>query len=591
MRIPIPLFYLLLSLLLHLPCSLSSQDEEYIGSYEASFNLGTAYQTADIPVWFRGWGLGLTLGKNFYARPEDWIAFDVRGRFLVAQSFGLDEKPFFGIASNEALNGMRSDGPDYSAPGFVYSNFRNTHFELGAEALFTFHQLRKKRFIVSALVGLGIHWHIARINQLDAQGNELTPFYEELSGFSSTKDVRKELRKELSRHSFETLADQFGDGSAKADLMPCLGLEIGYQLSPTLALTLGHRLSFSGTDLLDGQQWNADNSRSQDKDLFHFTSINIRWRSPGTGNLSTSQAGNNPKPDNGPLILPTRRSPQVSILAASSPETDSKGEGCQTELTARAEKIGRKQQLTLMVNDEIIENYSYNAKTGSIQADLKLEKGLNLIHLKGRNDYGEDSDQISVFCQPEKKVEKPSVSFIDPPDQSTTDRKRTSVSAEVNGVSGKQALSFRVNGRVVSSFSFSRNRPQFQAVTELREGENQLTLTAENESGVARDSLFILYSPPELPLPEIDILSVSEPSSNPFNPNIYKTTVIARIDHIQKASQITFLVNGVAEEDIVFDQSKREFQATATVNEGENILIIQAENESGRAEVSYLLDF
>jgi hypothetical protein len=144
---------------------------------------GTAFQTGDVKIDFKGYGGGLTLAKNLAYRPGGLLSFDLRGRFLLTRSFGLDTKRSYGIQNNDWLNGTQSNANyllDKQAPNdssFVYQNFRNGMGELGLEGVLTLNRLRERTgLVVSLFGGLGIDMYRTKIDQLDALGQRYNYF-------------------------------------------------------------------------------------------------------------------------------------------------------------------------------------------------------------------------------------------------------------------------------------------------------------------------------------------------------------------------------------------------------------------------------
>ena len=277
---PLPIIMLLLGLcantqLLQAQSSINTNGDRTPGYWTLGLNAGFSYQSSDVRARLQGGGWGLTLAKNLYYRPGSPIAFDLRGRFLFARQFGLDGEPLFEIDQDEALNGTR--GPDYTqypanldiSEGFVYPNHRTTVGELALEGVLSFNRLRERTKVHLALYGgIGIDWYRTKLNQLDA--NE-TPYYSDYAELfnNSSRNVRSELRNTILDDSYETLANDFGN-SGKIGLMPSLGIELGYQVTPRFSIMAGHRVTFSGTDDLDGEPWST---LQGEQDLYHYTQL------------------------------------------------------------------------------------------------------------------------------------------------------------------------------------------------------------------------------------------------------------------------------------------------------------------------------
>jgi len=199
------------------------------GYWTLGINGGWAYQQSDVRSQFNGYGVGLTLAKNMAYRPGGHLSLDLRTT---------------AIENNTALNG--SGSLDYrevsNGPGFVYSNYNTRLGELSAEAVIHLNRLRENtNWDVSVYGGIGLDIYNTRINQLN--GTETySDQYLAIEPGASISTARSTLKSVLD-DSYETLGDEFG-GSLKAGIMPSLGVEAYYWLTPRFAAGFGHRAIF-----------------------------------------------------------------------------------------------------------------------------------------------------------------------------------------------------------------------------------------------------------------------------------------------------------------------------------------------------------
>ena len=91
--------------------------------------------------------------------------------------------------------------------------------------------------------------------------------------------------------------------------------------------------------------------------------------------------------------------------------------------------------------------------------------------------------------------------------------------------------------------------------------------------------------------PVITIESVSEPTINPMNPSQGRSTVIAKIQGIGGAEQITFTVNGQTITDFTFNGKSGMFQSTVNLARGTNTIVIRAENADGAETKTHTMEF
>jgi len=348
------------------------------GHYTLGINGGWAYQQSDVRPTLDGFGFGLTLAKNLYLRPQAPLSFDIRGRFLYTQSYGLDHTATTGIENDEALNGSRNLDytTDNGGPGFVYRNHRTDIAELGLEGVLTLNKLRERTGIVASLYGgINLDWYLTRTNQADTDGSSYAEAYEALSQDGTNRARINALKNDILDNSYETRASGFNSGG-KVGLMPAVGLELGYHFTPRFYMGLGHKVTFAQTDLLDGNQWEDNNNVTANNDLYHYTSIHARW------------------------ILERKRKmvpPIIDITSPSSCPHSTKSPNI--VLRADIQHVNSSMDVTCRVNGRAVDFSFYN---GDFVSDLYLEPGRNDVVITATNPAGQDEAScVIIYNNPE----------------------------------------------------------------------------------------------------------------------------------------------------------------------------------------------
>lgn len=627
------------------------------GDYVLGINAGFAYQSSDIRAAGNGGGFGLTLGRTMVAGPNSPILLDLRSRLLYARTFGLDPFRSFSIENNRALNGTRElDYTSYPTAleeprGFVFQNHRTTHGELGLEAVFTLEELRRKTgFIVSLFGGAGLNGYHVKINQADASGEAYYAGYANLNDSRPADAILRDLRDVVLDGTYESNADDF-DGLPKFRIMPNLGVELGLQLGKAFSVHAGHRVTFSGTDLLDGHRWS-----SSDKDIYHYTSFGMAWRFrvpererilppvieltaplsrphytrdpngvvraqirnvrsaadinctvngrdvpfrfsgeqfildlplyPGSNEVvivARNQAGS----ARGDAIIvlegsivpppPTGRAPRISITNPPS-RTATVYEPAFT-LRATVTDILNKLDIELLI-DGARRDFTFDSRTGNLQADLNLREGTNRVRITARNDFGSDAADAEVIF--EQRRFPPTVRITDPaPERSEVAVNSVTVRAEVRYVEAKENIYFYINGRETRTFDYDASRQIFQATAPLTDGANTLEVVVRNRSGEARDEVTVTYRRPLVARPSVVITAPSTPgtSTTAATANIEATT-----SNIQRRDEISFFVNGTRNTGFTFNANTGRFSATANLVVGNNDFIIRVANPDGSEE-------
>ena len=522
---------------------------------------GTAFQTGDVKIDFKGYGGGLTLAKNLVYRPGGLLSFDLRGRFLLTRSFGLDTKRSYGIQNNDWLNGTNSNANyllDQQAPNdssFVYQNFRNGMGELGLEGVLTFNRLRERTGLVLSLFGgLGIDVYRTKIDQLDALGQRYNYFsINEKNGNSQIKGDLGNLRDA----DFETVVDE-----TKINWMPAVGIELGYQVTPRFVVGIAHKVTFSRTDLLDGQAWTNQNQPTGNNDLHHYTSLHLRW------DLQRAQR-----------TQPAAEPPQINILA---PQTNPYiSQSAYANLRARILHVRNKADIFCYLNGV---NQPFTLTETLLESNLNLRPGRNEVRIVASNTAGRDEATTVIIY--EEKIEVPPTTRYAPevrivqPQRSpfVTNQDNISLVADVKYVQGSRNVQLKVNG-VNAQFSFAEN---LEANVRLREGTNRIQVEANTPDGRASDEIEVIYRRETIPpaaQPSVDITAPIQGATTD-QPEVL---LRANFREVRNKEQVVVILNGVAVRSFEFDAANQSLRATLRLREGNNEIQVEANTANGKA--------
>ena len=532
------------------------------GYYTFGINAGWSYQSSDVRIGEDGFGLGLTLGRSLFYRQGAPLAVDIRGRFLFARQYGLDPERSFDIANNTALNG--SKGLDYTSfnlpgtvdEGYVFHNHRTTTGELSAELVFHFNRLRERtNFILSLYGAAGIDLYRVRLDQADPAGNEYYTGYNSIDPAQSRSDICESLQSVVLDGAYETYAETF-EGGPKLDFMPSAGIEIGYALTPNFAVLLGHRITFSGTDLLDGNQW-ADPSNN---DWYHYTSFGLEWRIWARGK--------------------TQRPPEITILQPTQvPFTTS---NANPVIRAAILHVNDPRQISCNVNGR---DLTFDFFQQDFTSRPLLRPGRNEVTITARNDAGMDRKKIIFILQgggptppppppPGQgvfvRITQPSVSpFRTSNDQAT-------IRADIGGVRSRSDIQVLINGASDNSFVYDPADDKLVTTIRLRPGQNNIEIRATGYGRTASDAVQIILGSSGN-APSVDF---TYPANSPFQANQEAITLEATVRNINSRSDLSFRVNGRLNNS--FTLNGNQFSATVRLSNGQNTFVLSASNPSGQ---------
>ena len=534
------------------------------GWYTLGINGGFAYQTSDVKSTLNGYGVGLTLAKNYYYRPGSPISFDLRGRLLYSETIGLNTGRSTGIQFNDALNGSRL--LDYTSEnggiGYVIPNYKTTHAEAGLEAVLTANRLRENTgIILSAFGGINLDWYNTKIDQANANGTYDYTLVDDLN--DSNSSIKSILKNNILDGVYETNAHGFED-AGKIKFMPSLGLELGYQFTPRFSMHINHKATFAGTDDIDGQLWDNNNNPTGTNDVHHYTNAALRW-----------------------IIEPAKKkvhAPEIIMIQPNRVPYSTRVPNA--IVVADIKHVNSAMDVEFFLNGQ---NWNFDFNGKRLRTDVPLKRGRNEVLITATNSggtakerliiiYNEDRNEVPPPPPPSTTRYEPVVNFTSPRGNSySTEYIDFTVKANIKNVKSERDIDFYVNGRSVNNFSYNNRNDEFTARIELREGRNEIEVVARNEVGNARDEAVIILEK-KLERPSVKI---TRPSRDPYETDERTTRVTADVERVTRKSDITITVNGNRTSNFDFDTRSMKIEMNLNLVRGENKVSINVSNPSG----------
>lgn len=230
----------------------------------------------------RGLGVGLNIRKAL----GHTVSLRLQGS--TGSTRGLNWRANGGYFFNRGLNGYNDPVANYlTAPyPYVFYNYKMRFWETNLQMVFNIGNIhfynKQPKLGLFAFAGLGGMLYHTQIDALDADGN----IYD-YSGIVASQDPanRKDVRNSLQNlldGEYETEAEYHEHKAKMGDytVLPSasFGLGLALRVSRRVDLTLEHRATFSGEDLLDGQRWEETRTLTANSDILHFTSIGINFK-------------------------------------------------------------------------------------------------------------------------------------------------------------------------------------------------------------------------------------------------------------------------------------------------------------------------
>ena len=231
-------------------------------------------------------------------------------------------------------------------------------------------------------------------------------------------------------------------------------------------------------------------------------------------------------------------------------------------------------QISYQINGVQSSNFSFTGTTFRSNG-IQLNEGPNYLVITAFNSAGQDTKTMVVNY--EKIVPQPVITMIEPgsnPYTNTSDL--MDIQADILHVNNRSQISCTFNGISIQSFTFNGTSFEMKNVR-LDQGSNTLVITATNTAGVASETQIILYNPVVVQKP---IVQITFPTTNPFSTAQSSVNLVASIQHIDNANQVSVLHNGKVVTNFTYKAGMLVLSNIA-LDQGSNTFVVTATNSAG----------
>ena len=606
--------YFLFLFLISLSTFSQKDYSRYYNSWRLGLNLGGAWQTAD----YRScWGMagGITLEKGFHENATNIFSFAIRGRYLGANTYGMDYSRNYDVKSNSAYNGKYDPKVNFVdsvslSKQYVYDNYKMKLGEGSLELQITFNRLRERTHVLLNLWGgVGITSYRTKSDLLDGAGKMY-----DFSMVDSTGNKTKAL------NSYIGLIDKnyesYAYGSKNGNLVtfsPSLGFGLGYQFSPVFSMLWEYKLTLpqgTNADLLDGKLA-ANNDFFGSNDYYHYTGLNLVFtlRGKKKTHTKTEPITTNTVASTQPIAVPTNSvaTPPTNTVVANTPPSSATPKPiityitppvnghvvtlAQYKISAQVLNVIAANQIQFKFNGMPSSNYSFNAQTHILEYQATLNNGANTIQIIATNKAGQDNKTTTVeFNQPKAVGNLPIVSYINPVQAGVTvSAQKFAVKAQVLNVTAQNQISVYFNG-TPTPFTYNATTKQIVFTANLNVGSNAVSITANNGVGEDSKSTTIICretkvagNPPVVNLinPATQINTTDNQSYN------FKLGVL----NVATKSDIQVIFNGVSQSNFTYDINTKELAFVTSLVVGNNTLNVNGTNQFGSDNKQIAIEF
>jgi hypothetical protein len=603
--------YILIIVLFSLQSFSQKDYSRYYNSWRLGLNLGGAWQTAD----YRScWGMagGFTLEKGLHENSTNFFSFAIRGRYLAANTYGMDLNRNYDVKSNDAYNGKYDPVVNFvdSVPvnrQYVFDNYKMTLGEGSLELQLSFNRLRERTHVILNLWGgVGVTSYRTKSDLLDGDKKMYN-----FSLVDSTGNKTKTL------NSYNGLIDKsyesYAYGSRNGNLVtfsPSAGIGLGYQFSPGFSVLWEYKLTLpqgTNADLLDGKLSMNNDGIGGNNDYYHYTGLNLLFTLrgkkktttpkdetvytntivpttttsvPTTSVVPTSSVVITPPPTHTITTLPPKEQrPIVSFMAPASNGLVVNNQ--QYKISAQVLNVSASNSIQFIFNGASHSDYTYNAQTHVLEYNAILINGTNSIQITASNTAGSDTKQTSVvYEQPRPAGNPPLVSYINPVQPGTTVSTKTYVvKAQVLNVSLQKNISVYFNG-MSAPFTFNTTTKQISVAVELNAGSNSISVTANNTLGEDTKTSTIIFKENK-PAGVPPVVSLVNPASEINTTGNLMYNFKLSVLNVVSKNDIIMMLNGNQVSSFTYDPASGFADLSINLAIGDNTLTVKGNNAFG----------
>lgn len=248
-------------------------------------------------------------------------------------------------------------------------------------------------------------------------------------------------------------------------------------------------------------------------------------------------------------------------------------------LVATVLNVTQQNQVTMTLNGQPFSGFTFNPSNNGVTATLNLQVGTNIVTTTGTNTYGTDSESTTIIYNPVQTEQPPVVYFVDPQvNPYTTQQGTFTINADVLNVAGSQNITFKQNGSINQNFAYNAVSDDFQSTVVLNPGQNVFEIIGTNSAGTAQATTIIIY---ERQAPRPPIVTITNPSSNPYETTNAFFNLNATVLNVTQASQISVKLNGQSITNFTYTASTNGVSAGLNLIEGSNVVVVTGTNNDG----------
>jgi outer membrane protein OmpA-like peptidoglycan-associated protein len=235
---------------------------------------------------------GPTGGFGIHLRKALGYLFSVRAEYDWIRLRGLNYQPSDSYGKNPELTAIY--GTTRTTPGpDIFYNYRSTVHELSFQGVFTINNINfhraKTGFNLYFFGGPGLMTYSTFYKGVNSSGAAYD--YSTVTGpytYKNRKNVLSQVKNIISGGSWSTMAERPNGptlGGAPLTAVGVAGMGFQFRLGRSFSLAVEDKFTFTPTDLIDGQQWQANYTptavgsiaQTKSNDCYNFVSVGLNY--------------------------------------------------------------------------------------------------------------------------------------------------------------------------------------------------------------------------------------------------------------------------------------------------------------------------
>ncbi len=260
-------------------------------------------------------------------------------------------------------------------------------------------------------------------------------------------------------------------------------------------------------------------------------------------------------------------------------------------LIASVLNVSSANNITVLVNGNLTNAFTYNTSTKIVNLPLVLNEGLNTVKITGTNTAGTDSDTRLIIYKKPVVPAPPTVSYVNPPSSPfLVSVENFTMTANTTNIDTKSQISLFFNGALINDaqYTFNANH-QIIYPCNLIEGNNVFDIVVTNNDGTADAMSIVTYKKDETPclIPTVGYIH-PVPYSTVNDPNV---TIDAQINNHSPETVVELFVNGTSQGFMVYNASTSVASKATVLSPGSNAIKVVATNLCGQNQATFTLNY